>query len=137
MTAPAAELQKAVFAALRGNAPLVALLGGPKIHDQAPANVVFPYLTFGRTSVYDWSTDTESGTEQLFSVHVWSKSQGKREALEIMEVVRTLLDDATLNLGTQHLVSMRLEFSEARFDDRLSLHHGLLRFRAVTEPIGA
>lgn len=137
MTAPAAELQKAVFAALRGNAALVTLLGGPKIYDQAPANVDFPYLTFGRTSVYDWSTDTESGTEQLFSVHVWSKSQGKREALEIMEAVRGLLDDATLNLGTQHLVSMRLEFSEARFDDRLSVQHGLLRFRAVTEPVSA
>lgn len=134
MTAPAAELQKAVFAALGGSAQLVALLGGARIHDHAPANVAFPYLTFGRTSVYDWSTDTESGTEQLFSIHVWSKSQGKREALEIMEVVRGLLDNATLSLGSHHLVSMRLEFSEARFDDRLSVQHGLLRFRAVTEP---
>lgn len=134
MTAPAAELQKAVFAALTGSTQLVALLGGPKVHDQAPANVLFPYLTFGRTSVYDWSTDTESGTEQLFTIHVWSKSQGKREALQIMEVVRGLLDDVTLPLGGHHLVSMRLEFSETRFDDRLSLQHGLLRFRAITEP---
>lgn len=134
MTAPAAELQKAVFAALGGSAELLSLLGGAKFHDQAPANVVFPYLTFGRTSVYDWSTDTESGTEQLFSIHVWSKTQGKREALKIMEVVRGLLDNATLSLDTYHLVSMRLEFSETRFDDRLSVQHGLLRFRAVTEP---
>ncbi|WP_378943678.1 DUF3168 domain-containing protein [Mesorhizobium sp. ANAO-SY3R2] len=134
MTAPAAELQKAVFGALGGSAELLALLGGAKIHDQTPANVVFPYLTFGRTSVYDWSTDTESGAEQLFSIHVWSKSQGKREALKIMEIVRGLLDNATLSLDTHHLVSMRLEFSETRFDDRLSVQHGLLRFRAVTEP---
>lgn len=134
MTAPAAELQKAVFATLGGSTQLVALLGGPKIHDQAQTNVLFPYVTFGRTSVYDWSTDTESGTEQLFTVHVWSKSQGKREALEIMDVVRGLLDNATLALGGHHLVNMRLEFSETRFDDRLSLQHGLLRFRAVTEP---
>ena len=60
--------------------------------------------------------------------------KGKSEALEIMEVVRRLLDDATLSLDTHHLVSMRLEFFEARFDDRLSVQHGLLRFRAVTEP---
>lgn len=136
MSAPAAELQKAVFAALGGSAELLGLLGGPKIHDQAPTNVIFPYLTFGRTSVYDWSTDTESGTEQLFSIHVWSKSQGKREALEIMEVVRGLLDGANLALDAHHLVNLRLEFSEARFDDRLSVQHGLLRFRAVTEPAG-
>lgn len=136
MTAPAAELQKAVFAALGDDPALIALLGGVKIHDHAPANVAFPYLTFGRTSVYDWSTATERGTEQLFTVHAWSKAKGKKEVLEIMEAVRLLLDDAALELDRHHLVSMRLEFSEARCDDNLSVHHGLLRFRAVTEPAG-
>jgi hypothetical protein len=29
---------------------------------------------------------------------------------------------------------MRLEFAEERYDEDLSVHHGLLRFRAVTEP---
>lgn len=133
MTAPAAELQKAIFAALAGDAGLVAALGGPRIYDLAPANVPFPYMTFGRTSVYDWSTATESGTEQLFTLHVWSKARGKQETLEIMELARARLDGQALALDGHALVNMRNEFSEARFDEDLTVHHGLLRFRAVTE----
>ena len=128
----AAELQKAIFEALGANAGLVALVG-TRVFDHAPANAAFPYITFGRTSVYDWSTGTESGTEQLLTVHVWSKARGKTEALEIMEAIRGLLEDSDLTLADHRLVNLRLEFAEARFDEDLSIHHGLLRFRAVTE----
>lgn len=133
MPAPAAELQKAVFDALGGEAALTALVG-QRIHDHAPANVAFPYITFGRTSFYDWSTGTEKGTEQLFTLHVWSKAKGKQEALDIMEIIRARLDDAALALDQHHLVNLRLEFAEARYDEDLSVYHGLVRFRAVTEP---
>ena len=129
----AVELQKAVFEALGGDAALAALVG-TRIFDHAPANVAFPYITFGRTSIYDWSTGTESGSEQLFTLHIWSKAKGKKETLEIMELARARLDDAALELDDHHLVNMRLEFAEARYDDDLSVYHGLLRFRAVTEP---
>jgi hypothetical protein len=128
----AAELQKAIFAALGANGALAALVGA-RIFDHAPAHVSFPYITFGRTSVYDWSTGTESGTEQLFTVHVWSKGKGKKEALEIMELARQTLHDAPLGLQGHSLVNLRLEFSEARYDDRNEAHHGLLRFRAAVE----
>jgi hypothetical protein len=136
MTAAAAELQKAVFVTLGGDSALAGLLGGAKIHDHAPAHVVFPYITFGRTSGFDWSTGTESGTDHLFTLHIWSKGQGKKEALEIMERARQLIDDAPLAMTGHHLVSIRLEFSEVRFDEDLSVYHGLLRFRVLTEPDG-
>ena len=73
--------------AVSGGSDSMALLGGARIFDQAPANVAFPYITFGRTSIYDWSTGTESGTEQLFTLHVWSKMKGKKETLDIMDLV--------------------------------------------------
>lgn len=129
----AAGLQKAIFAALGANTALTAMVG-TRIMDHAPANVAFPYITFGRTSVYDWSTGTESGTEQLFTIHVWSKGKGKQEALAIMDEARAALHDAPLELDGHSLVNLRLEFSEARYDDRNEAYHGLLRFRAVTEP---
>jgi hypothetical protein len=128
----AAELQKAIFTALGTNGALATLVGS-RIFDHAPANVTFPYITFGRTSVYDWSTGTENGTEQLFTVHVWSKGKGKKEALEIMDLAREALHDAPLELDGHSLVNLRLEFSEARYDDRNEAYHGLLRFRAVVE----
>lgn len=133
MTAPAVDLQKALFEALVGDAALSSVLGGEKIFDHAPADVRFPYVTFGRTSLYDWSTSTESGTEQLFTLHVWSKAKGRKEVLDIMQIVRLRLDDAALGLGAHHLVNLRFELGEARYDDDISVHHGLLRFRAVIE----
>jgi hypothetical protein len=135
MTSAAAELQTAIYQALAGDSALIAELGGASIYDQAPPNVSFPYITFGRTSVYDWSTGTESGTEQLFTLHIWSKARGKKEVLEIMELSRIRLDNASLALSGHHLVNLRLEFAEARYDDDLAVHHGLLRFRAVTEEV--
>jgi hypothetical protein len=133
MTAPAAEVQKAIYAALVGDAPLVAKLGGLRIYDHTPADVPFPYVTFGRTSIYDWSTGTESGTEQLLTLHVWSKGKGKNETHQIMDAISGRLHDAALALDGHHLANLRLEFSEVLFDEDLTVHHGLLRFRAVTE----
>lgn len=133
MKSPAADVQKALFEALASDAALTAMLGGKKIFDHAPADVRFPYVTFGRTSLYDWSTSTESGTEQFFTLHVWSKAKGKKETLAIMDEVRSRLHDADIALGTHDLVSLRFETGEVRYDEDVAVHHGLLHFRAVIE----
>jgi len=135
MTAAAAELQKAVFAALSADAGIVAALGEAKVFDRVPPNATFPYVTFGRTSIYDWSTASESGTEQLFTLHVWSKAHGKAETLSILERIGAVLHEQPLALDGHALVNLRREFFEVRFDDDLDLYHGLARFRAVTEPV--
>ncbi len=135
MTSPTAELQRAVFETLSASAALTALLGGAKIHDHAPAHVAFPTITFGNATLADWSTATEQGSEQIVTLHVWSKGKGKKQVLDIMEAVRGLIDDAALSLAGHHLVSIRLQMAEARFDDDLAVHHGLMRFRALTEVV--
>jgi hypothetical protein len=135
MASPAVDLQKAVHGLLTADAALVAKLGGQKVFDATPPNAAFPYVSFGRTSIYDWSTGTESGTEQLFTIHVWSKAKGKTETLEIMETIRQLIDAAPPELDEHALVNLQLEFAAVRFDDDISVHHGLLRFRAVMEPV--
>jgi hypothetical protein len=134
MASPAVDLQKAIHGLLTADAALVAKLGGQKVFDATPPNATFPYVSFGRTSIYDWSTGTESGTEQLFTIHVWSKAKGKTETLEIMETIRQLIDAAPPELEDHALVNLQLEFAEVRFDDDISVHHGMLRFRAVMEP---
>ena len=133
MTAAALDLQGAVFDALKADDALVAALGGAKFHDVTPADLGFPYVTFGRASVYDWSTGTETGSEHLFTLHVWSKHKGRKQALALMELVRAALHDKDLALVRHHLVSLRLEFSEMRFDEDLAVYEGSMRFRAVIE----
>ena len=109
MTAAAADLQKALFSALTGDAALVSALGGAKVFDHAPAHAAFPYVTFGRTSVYDWSTGTESGAEQLLTLHVWSKARGRKETLDIMN--KLARQDNIAVLFTEH--DMDVVFAQA------------------------
>ena len=52
-----------------------------------------------------------------------------------METIRQLIDAAPPELDEHALVNLQLEFAEVRFDDDISVHHGLLRFRAVMEPV--
>lgn len=138
MASAALELQKAVFAALIADTALTAALGGERVYDAVPPNAAFPYISFGRTSGFDWSTGTENGAEQLFTLHVWSKARGKTEVLEIMELARARIeDDGLTGMAGYNPVSVRLEFAEARYDEDLAVHHGLLRFRVLIEEAAA
>jgi hypothetical protein len=134
MAAPAAELKQAILAALGADAGLIAALGGARLYEEAPKNVASPYITLGRTSVYDWTTGAEKEDEHLVTLHVWSKAKGDAETLQIMETVRSRLADSLLPLDGHEPVRLGLEFHEARYDDDLAVHHGLLRLRARAEP---
>ncbi|MEX6505621.1 DUF3168 domain-containing protein [Jiella sp. M17.18] len=135
MAHPSAELQETIFATLTSDAALTTMLGGPKVFDRRPEHAVFPYLTLGRTAVVDWSTGTEDGAEHILTLHVWAKGGGKAETYEIMDQVSRKLDDAHLTLPGHHLVNLQLQFAEARQEPDSPAYHGILRFRAVTEPL--
>lgn len=135
MTAATLDLQEVVFAALKADAGLVAALGGARFHDLTPAGLGFPYITFGRSTSYDWSTGTEQGSEHFFSLHVWSKHRGRKEALEVMELARAALHDRDLTLAAHRLANLRLESSEVRHDEDLDAYQGTLHFRAVVEEV--
>ncbi|PRD45801.1 DUF3168 domain-containing protein [Phyllobacterium phragmitis] len=135
MTSANMELHKAIYLALSGDAALIAKLGGPNVYDHVPAAAAFPYVTFGQTAVYDWSTDSEIGDEHLFTIHVWSRAGGKKQVLEIMDLIATRMSATALTLDRHRLVNLALQYSQARNDDERDGYHGLLRYRAVTEGV--
>jgi hypothetical protein len=134
MATASLALQEAVVAALSGNAPLVALLSGERIYDAVPARAEFPYVTIAQTSERDWSTGSEDGSEHIITLHVWSRGAGRKEALDIIGAVQTALIDEPPSVAGHRLVNLRHELSEARRDPDGQTYHGLVRFRAVTEP---
>jgi hypothetical protein len=134
MASAAWALQQAIYAALTGDAPLLALLGGARIYDDVPVRDQFPYVTFAQTSERDWSTGGEAGAEHIVTLHVWSRGGGRKEVLQIMAAMRTGLHEAALSLSGFRLVNLRHEISEARRDPDGETYHGIVRFRAVTEP---
>lgn len=129
------SLQKAVFAALSADAALTSLIGAGRVYDDTPQQAAFPYLTLGQSTARDWGTATEDGAEHVLTVHVWSRAAGKKEAHAAMRAVRQVLHDQPLTLEDHRLVNLRHELSEASRDPDGETVHGIIRFRAVTEPL--
>jgi hypothetical protein len=134
MSSSSWALQQSIFARLTADAALNGLLGGPRVHDDLPQASPFPYISFGHSLVRDWSTGSEDGSEHVVTLHVWSQGKGKKEAHEIMDAVRSALHDQALSLAGHRLVNLRHELSEARREPDGDTTHGIVRYRAVTEP---
>lgn len=127
-------LQQSIYAKLAADAGVLALLGAPRIYDDVPQGTPFPYLTFGQSTLRDWSTGSETGDEHLLTLHVWSRAAGRKETHAIMDVLRSALHETSLALDGHRLVNIRHEFSEARREPDGDTYHGIVRYRAVTEP---
>jgi hypothetical protein len=117
-----------------GSVDLTSLLRGVRVYDDAPQAASYPFITLGQSVVRDWSTGTEDGAEHDLTLHVWSRSGGKKQVRRIIEAIRAVLHDRPLTRADHHLVNNRHEMSEARLDPDGDSFHGIVRYRAVTEP---
>lgn len=134
MPSAAWDLQQSVFAALSGDAALTNILGADRIYDAVPQPPCFPYIVVDQTQIRDWSTTGGAGSEHTLLLHVWSRYEGKREVCEIAEAVRVVLDGAALHLSKHRLVALTHQYSDLKHDEDGETLHGIVRFRAVTEP---
>ncbi len=129
-------LQQAIYSALTASAPLKAYIGDPaRVFDDVPPGTDFPYLTLGQGTVTDWSTSSDVGFEHRLTLHAWSRYGGRREVKEIMSQVHALLHDANLALVDHTLINLRFVFSDVFRDPDGRTYHGVMRYRAVTEPV--
>lgn len=135
MSSAGHELQKAVHAALTSDASLTGLLGGARVYDDVPRGVAYPYISFGQSTERDWSTGSDEGSEHLITLHVWSRAHGRREVEGIVAAVRDVLRDALLLLTGFRLINLRHEITDAVRDVDGETYHGIVRYRAVTEPL--
>jgi hypothetical protein len=127
-------LQRSLYQALANSTDLVGLLGGVRIYDDPPQAASFPFITLGQSAVRDWSTGTEDGAEHSLTLHVWSRTGSKQQMLRIVEAIKAALHDRPLAVEDHYLINLRHEFSEARLDPDGDTYHGIVRYRAVTEP---
>lgn len=135
MTSVGWDLQKAVYAALIANAQLTTLLGAERIYDSPPQAAAFPYIVIDQMQIRDWRTGTEKGFEHILMLHIWSRCDGKREVYDIADAMRAVLDDAEMTLDAHRLVSFTHQYSDLKRDEDGKTFHGIMRFRALTEPL--
>lgn len=129
-------LQAAIQDVLSRDEGLRAALGGARIYDYVPRKVDFPYMTFGEISVRNWSTGTDLGEEHSITFHIWSRAAGRGEVHDIASAVRAALHDRQLIIPGHRLINLQHEYSESGRENDGEHFKGLVRFRAVTEPLG-
>lgn len=128
-------LQKAIRRALARNKEVTDLLSrADALEDDAPRHGSFPFLTFGQTAELDWSAGAREGSQHTVTLHVWSRAGDKQETQDIIDKVRRTLKSAPIILDGDRPVDLQHEFSEARLDEEGDAYHGIVRYRAVTEP---
>lgn len=134
MSTAAAALRAAIHDALAADGALEALLGGPKIYDEPPRGVAFPYVTIGDAQVSDFSAGEAPGEEHRLTLNAWSRQGGHREAHTIAGALLGALDDAPLALSGHRLVGLRFATADVRREPDGRTYRALVRFRAVTQP---
>lgn len=135
MSSASWALQRAVYQTLTADPSLTVAIGSNRIYDDVPRDAAVPYVTFASTQTRDWSSGSEPGSEHIFTLHVWSREAGRRQVHEVMAILQEALHDADLTLDGHRLANLRHEFSEARRESDGETYRGLVRFRAVTEPL--
>jgi hypothetical protein len=132
-SSPVLALRRALRAALAADAPLVAMLGGANIYDEAPPGAPAPRVAFGDAQQRDWSALLSRGAEQIVVLSVWSGARGTREALDIADRIIAVLDEASLTLAGHELVDLRFVTLATRREQNGRFARVDIRFRASTE----
>lgn len=128
------DLQEAVYLALSNDAALTALLGsGNRIYDHVPAGAALPYVVIGETTAADISGALVDMQEHTLTMHAWSERPTSLEVKQIVAAVRAVLHDARLTLNSGRCPNIRCEYHETMRDPDGISHHGVMRFRAVTQ----
>jgi hypothetical protein len=133
---PDLALHKALLDHLRADPDLVPLLGDPpRVHDEPPADRIWPLVVFGRAETRPWGGLDGEGVEHALTLTCLSRFDGAQEAKAIVAALRVRLHNADLTLEGHRLVNLRVTYADVfrAVDGRTTL--GAVRLRAVTEAV--
>lgn len=123
-------LQSAIYSALTNDATLSAAIDG--VYDFVPDNQnAFPFITIGDITLNERDTDDTNGYSAVFVVHTWSRSEGKKQAADIQNLVYGLLHKTSPALSTGAVLLMVQESQEVMRDPDGRTFHGIQNFRAT------
>lgn len=129
-------LRATIQARLAADTALTTLIGPDRIFDEAPRAARGLYVVHGEVEARDWSTGTDRGCEQEFTLVVWAAQSGSsRQALEAAGLIVAALDQIDLTLDGHALINLRWLSSRLARETRNGLPQVTIRFRAATETL--
>lgn len=131
MTAPARELQGAIYDVLTSDAPFMAMVNA--VYDRIPENAQFPYVSFGPSSYAPNDAACIVAGEYTIQLDVWSRAVGSGEAYDIADAAKRLIHHADFSITDNALSSIRVTAMRHFSDPDGLTKHGVLTIRAFIE----
>jgi hypothetical protein len=129
-------VQDAIYSALTGNAPYMALARAVYDEGNVPQGAPYPYTVIGATTEADEGSISGAGWALTFTLHDWTRYAGKRTCQQIMEARDVVLHLKELVVSGFNRVAVRREFSEivSDRDEKGALAHAVSRYRVLAWP---
>ncbi len=124
------ELQKGIFSRLSSDPSILDKVTG--VFDAVEEGQGFPYITIGEPTMLPFNTKQKFGEELAIVIHVWSIYDGKKEAIDIINLC---LNSLVSRLDLDGFTIEKVEVDNIRvFDDIDSaLRHGTLRMKYIIQ----
>ena len=90
-----------LYAALTNNAELMAKVTG--VYDMPPDNAASPYIEVGATTEANDELLDNSGAEVSATLHIWSNYHGRKEVLEVRDLIVAAIPSWALYDGIEVL----------------------------------
>lgn len=123
------EAQSAVFSRLEQNVELMKKVTG--IHDSVPDKEKFPYIVLGRIYSTPVRTKTTEGEQIVITIDIWSGSKGKKETINIINLIEVALTD-DLDVEGAFLLSQKVNSREV-LEEVNDLYHGTVEFEILLD----
>lgn len=120
------ELQKGIFQNLISNPSLADKVTG--IFDSVEEGQAFPYVTISEPFMLPFETKQKFGEELSIVIHAWSTYNGKKEAVDILNLC---LSSLAKKMNLNGFTVQKVKVDEIRvFDDTdPRIKHGILRMK--------
>lgn len=106
------------------------------VYDDMPEQAPYPYINMGEMTAVDWSDKFEPGQEIHSTIHIWSQYKGRKEVVEMGDMVLRALSKAPLVLNSNfRIVLAAMDMDELMMDLDGITRHKILRHRYLIEEI--
>lgn len=122
-------MQKALYSTLSGDSTLGDLIEG--VYDYVPADAAFPYVTIGDVRGEDVSTMGQEAARLQMELHVYSRTRGRKECMDILSRILELLHENEPEVDGHRVVSLRYTGSEVALERDGLTYHGKMRLSAL------
>lgn len=125
------EVQTAIATILKADGTFMGLISG--LYDHVPQNKAFPYVVLGTATEIPFDVFGKDGKEQTFTIHIWSRYEGFKEAYTILDRLNVVLDQAALTVTGHTLVYCHYENTDALRDPDGITRHLVIRYRIIAQ----